>query len=110
MPLATETSNRERSAYMICPDCEGKKRVTAHINYGNGDGVWKEIDCFRCAGSGEVPDEQALWIVQGKLKRVDRVSRDMSLRDEARRLGIPVVDLSRMEGGMQPFPTSELPK
>jgi hypothetical protein len=91
---------------MICPDCEGKKQVHAHLNYGNGRGEWKDIDCFRCKATGEVDDEQALWIVQGKQRRCDRVSRDMSLREEAVRLGIPVVDLSAMERGMKPFPTT----
>lgn len=92
---------------MICPDCNGEKKVFAHVNFGeldprNGFG-W--IGCSRCEGIGDVPDAQAEWISEGIRRHYDRVSRDVSLREEAQRLGIPVVSLSKMERGILPFPT-----
>ena len=96
---------------MICPDCNGERKVFAHVNRGEkGPSGFETIDCFRCKAAGEVPDEQALWILEGKLRRTDRISRDISLREEAQRLGIPVVQLSAMERGMQPFPTTAEPE
>lgn len=89
---------------MICPDCKGEKRVFAHLNYGGErPGEFKHIDCFRCKGAGEVPDEQAQWIEEGKKRRAERVARDITLRDEARRLGISAADLSAIERGMRPM-------
>lgn len=87
---------------MICPDCEGQKQHFAHVNRGeNGQGGYEWINCFRCKGAGEVPDEQAEWILRGKLMRCERVASGASLRDEAARLGISVVHLSEMERGMR---------
>lgn len=87
---------------MICPECDGKKQLHAHINYGNGPGEWKDIDCSRCKGSGEVPDEEATWIAAGKKFRADRVARGRSLREEAIERGIQPGLLSSMERGMCP--------
>lgn len=90
---------------MICPGCEGAKQVFAHVNYGDG-GEYKWINCFRCKGSGEVPDEQAEWIVAGKLLRAKRVGDGRTLKEEAERLGMTASELSAVEHGMRPMLTS----
>ena len=87
---------------MICPGCKGARKVHAHLNYGSGRGEWKDIDCFRCKGAGEVPDEQAVWILEGVKLRTERIALGRSLRDEAKRRGIPPADLSAIERGMRP--------
>jgi hypothetical protein len=90
---------------VICPDCQGKGQVHAHVNYGPAGCKWKRIDCFRCKATGIVPDEQAAWIAEGRKRRDERVARGVSLRDEARRLGLSPAELSSIERGMR-APTS----
>lgn len=87
---------------MKCPVCEGQKGGPGHVNYGGARPCeFKWIDCFRCKGTGAIPDEQAAWIEEGKKRRADRVSRDVSLREEAKRLGISSAELSAIEHGMR---------
>ena len=90
---------------MICPDCDGKREVFAHVNRGESGGSgFETIKCFRCKGVGTVQDEQAIWIIAGKLRRTKRVAEGISLRDEAQRLGVSVVELSEIERGMRAAP------
>jgi DNA-binding XRE family transcriptional regulator len=85
---------------MKCPDCEGKKEVFAHLNYGpERTGEWKMIQCFRCNGSGVVPDEMAEWINNGQVLRQMRIDAELSLRDMAKQTGIDIVTLSQSERG-----------
>lgn len=87
---------------MICPDCKGEKRVFAHVNRGDGGSSGFEwINCLRCKGAGEVPDEQAVWMLEGVKLRTERMARGLSLREEAKRLGISPVELSAIERGMR---------
>lgn len=93
---------------MICPDCKGQKEVTAHINYGPDGrggcrGGWKVVPCMRCKGVGEVADEQAAWIEEGKRIRELRVRGPEGYRnliEQARIVGIDFVTLSKMECGL----------
>ena len=90
---------------MICPDCHGEKRVFAHVNRGVAGSGFQWLDCLRCKGAGEVPDEQAEWIEAGRRMREDRMGRDMSLNEEAKRRGMRAVELSQMERGVRaPLP------
>lgn len=99
--------NRVRA--MICPDCKGEKHVFAHINRGGPERSGFEwIDCTRCKGAGAVRDEQGEWIVLGRRFRQDRIARGLSLQEEAKRLGIPVVQLSEMERGVREW--SQVPQ
>lgn len=90
---------------MICPDCNGEKKVFAHVNRGEQGSGFGWIRCFRCKGSGDVPDEQAQWMSEGIKRRCDRVARGLTLREEAERLGIAVTTLSAVERGMTPYPS-----
>lgn len=92
---------------MICPDCDGQKRLYAHLNRGSGGSGFEWIDCFRCKGSGEVPGEQAVWIFEGVKLRTERIALGRSIREQAKRLGISPVDLSEIERGMRPAMTQE---
>lgn len=87
---------------MKCPDCNGKGcLVAAHVRYADGTGRFNmEIGCTRCNKTGTVPDEMAGWIEAGRRMRHQRVHVNRrNLRDEAKRLGIDVVTLSKMEAG-----------
>lgn len=90
---------------MKCPDCSGEGRVFAHINRGPAGSSFGWLNCIRCKATGVVPDEQAAWIEAGKRMRADRLSRDLSLFEEAKRLGIRSSELSAIERGMRPAPT-----
>ncbi len=85
---------------IYCPSCNGRKKQRAHLNYGNGRGEWKDIDCFTCKGIGTVTPEHMALIRDGRKLRQDRISRGVTLRDEAAALGITAVELSRMERGV----------
>ena len=82
-----------------CPDCKGKRQVFAHVNYG-GHGEFKHIDCTRCGGIGAIPEQMLAWIDEGNKRRMERVARAATLREEAERLGLSPVELSKIERGL----------
>lgn len=87
---------------MICPMCKGEKGGQGHVNYGGARPCeFKWIACMRCKGTGAVPDEQGPWIEAGMKRRAERLARDMSLWEEAKRLGISAAQLSAIEHGMR---------
>src|SRR5690242_8292956 len=99
---------------MKCPHCKGKKQSYVHVNYGYDDriagcrGEWKWVTCSRCAGSGEVPDEQATWMEAGEKLRLAHRAAGLNLEEEAKLRGLQPVDLSRMERGeLKPYTLSE---
>jgi hypothetical protein len=83
---------------MKCPDC--LKGQIAGIACGPKIHCSPMVlKCFRCGGSGNIPDEMGGWIKIGKQMRENRLKRDISLREEAKRLGILPSVLSQMENG-----------
>ncbi len=86
---------------MICPRCKGSKTITAsHVAYADGShGYEVPLSCDQCGGAGEVSDEMTEWIRAGEAMRQDRLARQMTLREEAKRRGLTPVELSRMEFG-----------
>jgi hypothetical protein len=81
---------------MICPNCKGKKQFTA-ILCGEGGCRSGVMQCHTCNGLGEVTEEHYKKILIGEFKRKDRISRGLSLREEAERLGITPYELSKLE-------------
>jgi ribosome-binding protein aMBF1 (putative translation factor) len=87
---------------MQCPECKGKGcyhsqrfvNSTSGCRYEEG-----ERECGTCKGTGSITDDHAERIKQGEARRRDRISRDMSLREEAKRLGIKPSELSDIERG-----------
>ena len=58
-----------------------------------------------------MPDEMTDWIREGDKLRKNRISRDMSLREESKRLGISAVKLGEAERGVvDPATFMEVPK
>ena len=94
---------------MICPDCQGEGvEVAAHVLYADGScGFGVPLRCSRCEGKGAVDDRTPEWVKQGRAMRDARVHSTpyRSQRDEAKRRGMDVVTLSRMEmGKIRPVP------
>lgn len=83
---------------MTCPDCQGTKIVQAHLQTSRGC-KWRELPCFTCDGTGSISEKHVARIAEGKQRREDRLSRGMTLRREAERLGISATELSRIESG-----------
>lgn len=81
---------------MTCPTCNGNKVENILIR-----GQERTIQCSRCYGVGQVSDEMAQWVIDGKKMRQDRVYGQpyRSLVEEAKRRGLDTVILSQMEMG-----------
>jgi uncharacterized protein (DUF2461 family) len=94
---------------MKCPDCHGKgEEVAYHVSYSNGTGAfYVPMKCDRCKGSGFVDDRTPEWKALGRQMRDARVNGKpyRNLVEEAKRRGLSIVTLSRMERGViQPVP------
>lgn len=73
-----------------CPRCDGEKMVaTPH-------GL---VECPMCDGDGVIPEEYAQRLADGGLFYNERVSRSISLREEAAELGIDPKSLGNLEHG-----------
>lgn len=61
---------------MKCPHCNGLKTAVAHMNTGldSGKHRWEEVACRTCEGSGEITDDHAERIAEGRRLYYARVS------------------------------------
>lgn len=82
---------------MICPACNGEKGIS--LLCGPKGCTPGHIPCHLCNDSGKVSEEVIKRYSEGRKKRDDRLSRDLSLREEAKRLGISPIELSYIETG-----------
>ena len=85
---------------MICPTCNGAKRDCRFDTAGRFASRLF-LTCPDCNATGEVDDRYPEWEKIGRKMCEDRISRDGSLREEARERRISVVKLSRMERGFE---------
>ncbi len=86
----------------ICPDCDGQKQFTGFVcRYGpnGGRGSVETYNCHTCNGVGTITPEHATRIDAGKKLRAERLSRDESLMEAAKRMGIRPSELSAIEHG-----------
>jgi hypothetical protein len=84
---------------VTCPSCSGKKQSLCHINRGDKPHTWEMVDCYTCGGVGSLTPEHADRYAEGRRRTADRRARLMTLRDEAKRLGITPKELSDIEFG-----------
>ena len=82
---------------MTCPDCHGDGHV-----YGLGCPGMKPVSvpCRSCNGSGSVDSAFLARRALGAQIRSARTTRDLSLREAAKRLGVSSVVLSDAERGL----------
>lgn len=91
---------------MKCPDCHGDGKSLGifpiyHSSVHESQRKpFVQMNCERCGGSGEISDFMAAWMAQGRAMRDVRVKQGRTLRQEAGRLGIAAIDLSRRERGI----------
>ena len=88
---------------MECPRCKGQRGGPAFVMRRGSGCSLEQIDCTACGGTGEVSEDHAAMMAEGQRRMRDRIARDVSLRDEAKRLGVRPVDLSDMEHGRKPW-------
>lgn len=95
------TDNEKR---IPCPDCKGKGQIFGFINGGPCISTHRagHLHCFRCGGSGYVPEAMLGWIEAGRVMRADRMRRGETMLTEAKRLEISVATLSSIELGKVP--------
>jgi hypothetical protein len=89
---------------IVCPDCGGRK-VTGGFDVVFSASSLHEVSyavatCQRCNGEGVISPEINAQIVAGEELRADRLRRNVSVLDEAARLGISPSELSRRERGI----------
>ena len=91
---------------VTCPHCSGDKLVTVHVNRGSASkNSWDRIDCPLCDGTGAITSEVQARVDKARAIREARIAAGRSLRDEAKRLGISVVECSKLE---QTYDTGKL--
>ena len=88
---------KRRLNVVTCPECKGEG-----VSRGYACPGFKpvEIPCLRCQGTKTVPEEMLQWIKNGMAIAKKRRDAKITLRDEAKRLGIQTSQLSDMEMGM----------
>lgn len=89
-----------------CPNCKGQGSYKLLTCPG---AVLRDQTCILCDGTGQIGEQRLAWIAAGRVHRDARVARYETQRDAARRLGLDVVALSRMEQGvMDPAPLAQV--
>lgn len=83
---------------VVCPECQGRKQSFAHVCGGPTPG-FQTVKCMLCDGLGWVSLKRVEWHAAGEAMREDRVKRGVTLRGEAKRLGISPSELSDREWG-----------
>jgi hypothetical protein len=79
-----------------CPVCTGTgKSGPVFVEYTDRPGEMRIVNCFTCKGRKVVP--ASFDPKKGRILRDDRIKRGLSLRQEAKRLGISAAELSKME-------------
>jgi len=82
-----------------CAHCDGHGFT---IGYGCPGFRPVKMKCGQCGGDGLLTDEDVERIHRGKEMRRKRIARDLSLREQAKRLGVSVIELSNLERGIKP--------
>ena len=84
---------------MECPNCKGRGEM-----YGYGCPGFKPIaiKCDICKGSGQLPDTVEYDPERGNGQKRRRIEENITLRELARRMGIPTSQLSQQERGFFP--------
>lgn len=83
-----------------CPTCRGTRVVEAFVEaIDSSCSGYRQINCSTCKGEGEISEEQAARILNGKKLREMRHSAGRIMRETAERNNISVTDVSSIEFG-----------
>lgn len=85
-----------------CPQCKGRGAGEGFITKADGCS-YGAIKCSLCEGTGEVSWLRLERLRVGELLRQERLSRDKSGREEAKRIGVDVIVLNHLEHGRGPI-------
>jgi DnaJ-class molecular chaperone len=87
-------------AHTTCPGCSGTGEVYMHVHSSlPGQSGYRMGHCSTCCGSGTVSVVRRVRMAEGARRREDRKVRNLSLREEAKRLGITAKELADIEAG-----------
>lgn len=90
-----------------CQTCRGAGEIgPVHVNRGDQPHEWREnMTCVDCGGAGSW--DMARWErwQVGRRHRQERIARDESMYECARRLGVEASDISEFEHGRKHLPT-----
>ena len=95
--MTTRNYIDERTA-LQCPHCGGRG-ANQGIACGPDRCVMRTLACSTCKGAGVITPYRQAKIEAGETMRKDRIARDMTQREEAKRRGLNVVVYSQMERG-----------
>lgn len=88
---------------LICPECKGRGESNALVYGRRASGgsfcEHRAVRCHRCDGVGTLSPEAMRRYADGRSMAEDRRARGLTLREEARRLGISPTELSDREWG-----------
>lgn len=90
---------------ITCPFCSGKGFTRALVRMVQKNALPSgeyDLKCHVCDGLKSITPEHQAAIIEGERRREDRKARLISLRDEAKRLGISPCELSDIEWGRIP--------
>lgn len=79
-----------------CRTCDGSGQTSGHAQTNLGC-YWGPLPCSTCRGWGTIDADLLVRRRHGQGLIDDRRARGMTLSQEAKRLGIDVVELSRLE-------------
>lgn len=103
MSKDVDESSRVHGCYVVCPECDGEKTVTADfVRYvpGHSGPPVRELPCHVCDGRGEVSSEQVSRMGRGdKFRHYRAMILGYGLREAADRWGMKASELSYIEQG-----------
>jgi len=82
---------------MECPKCHGWKEIPIAFPHNP---YKKELPCYQCDATGEVPEEMTQWMADGDILKSKRIDKRMTLRMATIKIDGDAVKLSEMERGV----------
>lgn len=81
-----------------CPRCDGAGKTFGMACPGF---VPVEMECLVCHGAGAVSQETVEQVAEGRAIAKRRISKDLSLRELAKKLGVRPTRMSEIERGLK---------
>ncbi len=85
---------------MICPDCNGEKKIAILPKIAKNGKVLTSIPCDRCNQTGKISKRMAAWIKQGAYLRSQRINAKLTLREFSKRTEVDASIISKAERGL----------